>query len=159
VGEGWLPGTSRYRTAAESSFRSVTLGLLRHMKRRVAILTALCWLGCSRPERPADVAPAAYWVESAKTGYWQVCWTTEVGGVHCTIWNGEGTILMDEGYLPLDGGPAPTKDALSINGTSCGPYEVCLDSGRVLLPQSMFERSKALFQGRRYWRPPTERIK
>jgi hypothetical protein len=48
---------------------------------------------------------------------------------------------MDERYLPLDGGAQPASDQLLISDRpSTGPYEVCLKNGRILVPQSMFER-------------------
>jgi hypothetical protein len=57
---------------------------------------------------------------------------------------------MDERFLPLDGGPAPINDDLAISDGACtGPYEVCLKNGRMLLPQSMFERMKAIIQARK----------
>jgi len=108
----------------------------------------VCCLGCSQPQRPTGIGPAALWVESAKTGYWKVCSATERAGVHCTIWNKGGTVLMDEDFLPLDGGRAPISDDLAISDGACiGPYEVCLKNGRILVPESMFERMKAVIQG------------
>ena len=115
------------------------------------IVAMLCCVGCSPPMRPSGVAPAAVWVESAKTGYWQVCGTTEQREVHCTIWNKLGTVLLDETFLPLDGGSAPVEGELRLreSGPCTGSYQVCLTNGRILLPQSMFERMKTLFEGKR----------
>jgi hypothetical protein len=111
----------------------------------------LCCLGCSQPKRPTEVNSTAVWAESAKTGFWQVCTTTEEGGIHCTIWNKGGTVLLDERFLPLDGGPAPKSSDLRLRGGGpcTGPYQVCLANGRILLPQSMFEKLKAFIEGRK----------
>jgi len=56
---------------------------------------------------------------------------------------------MDERYVPLDGGAQPASDQLIISDRpSTGPYDVCLKNGRILVPQSMFEREKARIQQR-----------
>ena len=114
---------------------------------RIACALALCTLGCTRVERPAGVANNSVWVASAKTGYWQVCALDMGNKIHCKVWNEEGTILMDEQYLPLDGGRIPANDDLIISGeNSPGPYEVRLKNGRLLLPASLFDREKALIE-------------
>ncbi len=94
------------------------------------------------------MSSAAAWVESAKTGFWQDCSLNTENGVHCTIWNKGGTVLMDEPFLPLDDGPSPILSDLHLrSGGACtGPYQVCLVNGRVLVPQSMFERMKAFIE-------------
>jgi hypothetical protein len=110
-------------------------------------LSFIFWWSCSQPKRPNTVAAAATWVPSAKTGYWQICSAKQGGGVGCTVWNEQGIVLMDEGYMPLDGRMQPTGDQLLISDRPCpGPYKVCLKNGRILVPQSMFQREKAQFQ-------------
>jgi len=101
-------------------------------------------LGCSDPPRPHGVAAGATWVESAKTGYWERCEVTDTKAVHCTIWNAGGMVLMDEPYLPLDGGPPPSAKDLRLRKTAAG-YGVRLANGRILAPQSQFQRMKALY--------------
>ena len=115
------------------------------------VLSILLWFGCTHPNRPAVVVDGAKWVPSAKTGYWQACSVNEPqeNAVSCTVWNEKGTVLISERYLPLDGGVIPLRNQLSIADGPCkGPYEVCLQNGRVLAPVSIFEREKPLFQGK-----------
>jgi hypothetical protein len=130
----------RIRTAPANNGRLVMASLL---------LSILLLFGCTHPNRPATVASSAKWVPSAKTGYWQACSVSEsqANKLSCTVWNENGTVLISEGYLPLDGGTIPVSDKLSIADGPCkGPYEVCLEDGRVFAPASIFEREKALFQ-------------
>lgn len=117
---------------------------------RYLLAAILCCLACSRPKRPTEVPAAAVRVEGAKTGYWQICTVGGSAQLHCTVWNDGGTVLMDETYLPLDEGPAPQNKELQIRPDEIckgGPYQVCLINGRILLPQSMFERLKAFIEG------------
>lgn len=113
----------------------------------ISLMCVSC--GCTHPNRPTNVASDAKWVPSAKTGYWQACSAggSEKDQLNCTVWNEKGTVLMNEAYLPLDGGAVPASGQLSIaDGPCVGPYEVCLENGRVLAPVSIFEREKELLQ-------------
>ena len=113
------------------------------------LLSIVLWFGCTHPNRPAGVASTAKWIPSAKTGYWQACSVSESekDELSCTVWNEKGTVLISERYLPLDGRTIPATDQLSIADGPCkGPYEVCLENGRVLAPVSILEREKTLFQ-------------
>jgi hypothetical protein len=107
-----------------------------------AVLLSL--FGCSEPNRPPGVTPGAVRIDGAKTYYWQLCRTGQGVQIHCTVWNGDATILKDETYLPLDEGPTPKEADLAIRPAKIcsGPYQVCLTNGRVLLPESQFEQLK-----------------
>ena len=115
-----------------------------------SFLTVLLFVsgGCSRKSsvvRPANVPSEATYVAGAKVGWWQQC-EPATGGqpVHCRIWNGAGLNLVDEGFLPYDGGPPPKAEELKISSdpTFPGPDRICLSNGRVLLPQSRFDELK-----------------
>lgn len=116
----------------------------------ILIVASMCGLSCSQRPRPAAVTPAAVWVASAKTGYWQNCFLKGSNQVYCTVWNESGTVLMHEAYLPVDGGIQPVADELSVSDhPSSGPYNVWLKNGRILVPRSMFDREKDRFRKKR----------
>lgn len=120
---------------------------------RVAGLLVLVFggCGCSPPPRPPGVDPDSTWVESVKGGYWQRCGLTTREGLRCTIWNQDGTVLVDEPFRSIDGGWATDAAALRrlrTSGPCTGAYQVCLADGRVLLPVSRFEEMKAFIEGR-----------
>jgi hypothetical protein len=121
---------------------------LRNVGMTSFLAASLTFYGCSDPKKPLAVTPGAVRVEGAKTGYWQICTIDQRARVHCTVWNDAGTVLKDETYLPLDEGPAPREAELGIRaGQICsGPYQVCLASGRILLPESQFEQLKVLMK-------------
>lgn len=112
------------------------------------IVVLLCFFGCSEPRRPSAVPPEATRVEGAKTGYWQICRVGQQDQIRCTVWNEAGTVLKDEVYRPLDGGPGLQEGELNIRtGEICsGPYQVCLTNGRILLPESQFDQLKELMK-------------
>lgn len=112
--------------------------------RNLGLVFLVALLGCSSPSRPPSVAADATWVETSKTGLWQQCEVTDTQTIHCTVWNAGGVVLMDEPYLPLDGGPPPSAKDLRLKKTG-GGYEVRLTNGRILAPQSLFQRMKALY--------------
>ena len=114
----------------------------------VAIAFLLC-LACGRKSdvvRPAEVPTSAIYVAGGKAGgWWQLCTSASAGkSVHCRIWNGAGLLLVDENFLPYDGGAQPTPDELKIPNetTFPGPDRIFLANGRVLLPQSRFDELK-----------------
>ena len=111
-----------------------------HAVRLFALFSVLAFLmGCSRPERPKDVAMDATWVEGGTAGYWQICKSRSDAGAHCTIWNEGGIVLLNETFRPLDGGSVPSAQELAKlrdGGPGTGPYQVCLSTGRILLPES-----------------------
>jgi hypothetical protein len=100
---------------------------------------------------PAQVPSGSTWVEGAKTGWWQHCANTGTSTTHCTIWNKGGDVLLDEEFLPLDGGSVPSGDSLKLQGGGpcTGVYQVCLANGRILLPRSRFTELKDFIEGRR----------
>ena len=113
----------------------------------VAITLLLC-SACTHNSdvvRPRGVSTEAVFVRGAKVGWWQECTTaTEGRSVHCRIWNGAGVVLVDEEFLPYDGGPAPTGDELKITPDTsfAGPDRIFLANKRVLLPRSRFDELK-----------------
>jgi hypothetical protein len=109
----------------------------------VALLLSFSCGHRSEVVRPADVPLAAIYVAGGKVGgWWQQCTLANLGqAVHCRIWNGAGLILVDEEFLPYDGGPPPTAEELKIasDPTFPGPDRIFLTNSRVLLPQSRFD--------------------
>ncbi len=116
----------------------------------VLIAAVLLCFGCARPDRPANVAEGSTWVQSVKGGYWQHCEGTSAGQTHCTVWNQNGKVLVDDVFLAIDNGPiAPeTLVRLRTAGPCTGTYQVCLADGRILLPASRFDELKAFIEGR-----------
>ena len=106
----------------------------------------LCCLACDRNVvRPQGVPVEATFVKGAKTGWWQHCRPSPGNvGVHCQIWNGAGLVLVDEEFLPYDGGPAPLAEELKIpsDANFAGPDRFFLANKRVLLPRSRFDELK-----------------
>ena len=112
----------------------------------VAVVLLLCF-ACSQKSgevRPKNVPADAVFVRGAKIGWWQQCIVTNGQPVHCRVWNQEGLVLEDEGFLPYDGGPPPTAEELKIasNPAFAGPDRIFLINNRVLLPQSRFDELK-----------------
>ena len=116
----------------------------------IVVICGLSQMSCVEPNRPAGVAQEATFVETAKTGSWQVCRATPSRVIHCTIWNRVGTVLLDETFKPVDGASSPVEDDLRVrsSGACTGGYQVCLKNGRILVPLSMFDRMKAFLEGR-----------
>ncbi len=114
------------------------------LTRNWLFIALLCSVGCSPPTRPANVSEGAVLVEGAKTGWWQICALNDSEEIHCTIWNEDGTILQNQRFVPLDGGPTPQKEELQLRdgGTCTEPYEPCLKNERILVPESMFQHIK-----------------
>lgn len=108
------------------------------------IIVLLCTAACSPPRRPGAVPTDAVYVEYAKVGCWQKCKRAGQGPVNCTIWNQAGLVLQDQTFLPVDDGPLPTETDLRLrNSGSCtGVYQVCLANGRILVPESLFDRMR-----------------
>jgi hypothetical protein len=71
---------------------------------------------CGSPPRPAAVPADSTWVEGGEAGWWQRCNNTDVNTTHCTVWNRGGEILLDEAFLPMDGGPKPSSESLKLRG-------------------------------------------
>jgi len=117
------------------------MSLLRREAVVFVVLMMVC-VACSPPNRPANVSALAVWAESAKTGYWKSC-AADQAGIHCTIWNQTGSVLKDERFLPLDGGRLPSAEELHVKSAgNGGPYDIRLDNGRLLVPESMFSKYK-----------------
>jgi len=112
----------------------------------VALLLSACGHK-SDVVRPENVPADAVFVRGAKIGWWQQCTPGSSGQpVHCRIWGGPNStlILVDEEFLPYDGGPPPTADELKIapDPTFPGPDRIILTNNRYLLPQSRFDELK-----------------
>jgi len=110
----------------------------------VLILCSACGRE-SAVARPNSVPSDATFVRGAKVGWWQRC-TPAPGGqpVHCRIWSGAGLVLVDEEFIPYDGGAPPSAEDLriSVEPTFPGPDRIFLANGRVLLPRSRFDELK-----------------
>ena len=94
--------------------------------------------------RPRGVSPEATYVLGGKFGgWWQQCMSAANSqAVRCSIWNGAGLVLVNEEFMPYDGGAPPTGDELKIStdpAIPSGPDRVFLSNGRVLLPRSRFD--------------------
>jgi hypothetical protein len=116
-------------------------------------LLGLLALGCllsstacgHKPRRPDSVSTNAVYVSGAKVGWWQECSiVASRSTVRCQIWNGAGFELVNDEFLPYDGGPTPRPEELTIasNVTFPGPDRIFLSNGRVLLPRSRFSELK-----------------
>jgi hypothetical protein len=93
-------------------------------------------------------------MSGGKVGWWQNCAAAiDDGNVHCTIWNGAGLVLVDEEFLPYDGGRTPIASELKITAdpTFAGPDRVILVNNRVLLPSGFAELKRFVdsLQGKR----------
>ena len=128
----------------------------KRLKSRLPVLFLLAFammlsLGCGSPPRPAAVPADSTWVEGGEAGWWQRCSNADANTTHCTVWNRRGEILLDEAFLPLDGGPTPPGSGLKLRGDGpcTGAYQVCLTNGRILLPQSRYKELKDFIEGRR----------
>lgn len=130
-------------TNKQTQSKPVHLGLLT--------LATILLVNCGSPRRPPNVPAQATWVEGAKTGWWQRCINTERQTTRCTVWNEGGEVLLDEPFLPIDGGPAPSTESLVLRGRGpgTGVYQVCLANGPILVPQSRFSELKESIEGRK----------
>ncbi len=112
---------------------------------------AVWMVGCSakqEADRPANVTQGAAFVRGAKVGWWQHCRTgSESEKTQCTIWNAGGQVLYEGAFVPYDEGPNPTATDLEIptDPKYPGPDRVCLRNGRILIPESEFDRLKRFF--------------
>jgi hypothetical protein len=106
--------------------------------------------GCGTHEpwskrRPRNVPKEAFYVPVVK-GYWYVqCWLDhDVNVNRCRVYHSDGTLLLEDVYLPYEGiGPVPA-DRLRIThqtGTN-GPRIVYLRSGEILISRSDYENQK-----------------
>lgn len=98
------------------------------------------------PKRTENVPANAAFVKGSKTGWWQSCAKTKSGSITCRVISVAGQSLLDEEFLPYDGGPLPTTPELVLdpNNRYSSAYRVCLKNGRILLPKSMYQESKKL---------------
>lgn len=96
------------------------------------------------PKRPSTVPDNAVFVAGEKTGWWQVCFATDQGATYCRVFSKSGNLLVNEEFLPYDGGPGPTSSDLVLDPKNrhSDVYRVALRSGRILLRKSMFAQSK-----------------
>jgi hypothetical protein len=100
----------------------------------------------SPPRRPSNVPGDAVFVEGAKTGWWQSCSHTSQNVTMCRVYNKGGQVIVDEEFLPYDGGPQPTVSELVLDPRNhySDVYRIALKNGRLLLRKSMFAQSKEL---------------
>jgi hypothetical protein len=76
---------------------------------------------------------------------WQRCSYSQKEGVdRCQVFNNGGGTIVDGVFLPYDGGKAAAELELTIDGSSrfAGPYIICLQNGRILIPQAHFENQR-----------------
>ena len=84
------------------------------------------------PPRPANVPPDAIRLGGAKASWWVTCAVKSDANV-CQVFNSGGLLLIDDAFLPLDGGsPVSTRD-LRINVRESQIGSLCLENGRVLV--------------------------
>lgn len=133
----------------ESGIRDQMCGAIARLLRGLVIAASLLFCfdcGHKAKVRPTGIPLDATYVAGGKGGgWWQHCMAANVGeAVHCWIWNGGGLVLLDEEFLPYDGGAAPTAEELKIlpDPTFPGPDRIFLANGRVLLPRHRFEELK-----------------
>ena len=98
------------------------------------------------PRRPENVPDNAVFVEGAKTGWWQSCSATNQDTTICRVFSKSGETLVDEQFLPYDGGPSPRASELVLDPKNrySDVYRVGLKNGRILLRKSMYAQSKEL---------------
>jgi hypothetical protein len=100
--------------------------------------------GCS-PARPRNVPLDAVHVRGGDSDWWERCSYNQADDIdHCQTFNAGGVTLEDEPYLPYDGDKAANESDLKIdaNARLRGPYIICLQNGRILIPTSDFENQK-----------------
>src|ERR1035438_10827398 len=87
------------------------------------------------PKRAEDVPTNAVFVKGSKAGWWQSCAKIDSGAITCRIVSRTGQILVDQEFLPYDGGPLPATSELVLDPKNrySGVYRVCLKNGRILL--------------------------
>jgi hypothetical protein len=98
-----------------------------------------------RPARPSNVPADSVYVVGPKVGWWQRCWYDPKEDVdYCQSFNQVGVVLLNEVFLPYDGGKAARQSELEIltDTDLTGPDYVCLKNGRILVPKSHFEQIK-----------------
>ena len=111
-----------------------------------SVTSAACLFsgGCA-PARPKNVPGDAIWVPGGKTEWWERCFYDKNQNFDkCQTFNANGLVLEDEVYLPYDGGRPAFSSELVIDPWAglAGPYIICLNNGRILLPQSHFASDK-----------------
>jgi len=95
--------------------------------------------------RPANVPADATLVDQAKGGVWKCCTFDPQKMVNrCEIYNWGGHILIDEEFIPYDGGgPVPAAELRIPKYSPLAERDtIYLQNGRILLPRSQFERLK-----------------
>ena len=123
----------------------------------ILALSVLQYTGCywsDQPvlleyRRPPNVPIDAVLVQLAKGGVWQHCGVESTTGKNrCQIFNWKGGLLYDETFLPYDQGPTVGLSDLKIPKyvPAVGPDWVCLENGRILLPESRFDQLKAFLE-------------
>src|SRR4051794_23929322 len=103
------------------------------------LIVVLC--GCSSP-RPPNVPKQAVYVSGAKSGWWQQCeYNKTRNSDTCQIFNGAGKLIVDEEFLPFDGGSPAAEGELLIDRDSrlADVNRVALKNGRMLLRKSLFD--------------------
>ena len=142
-GESPLPQPKR----AAGQYRSAMTIKSRGPGMAVAFLLCFACGRTSEVVRPAEVPSEATYVLGGKFGgWWQRCISaTGDQALRCSIWNGAGLVLVNEEFMPYDGGAPPSAYELKIStdpAIPSGPDRVFLSNGRVLLPRSRFVEMK-----------------
>jgi hypothetical protein len=83
--------------------------------------------------------------------WWQMCsYDANQNTDKCQVFNAGGKLILDENFLPYDGGRTPVSSELRIDGSAslAGPYIICLTNGRILLPKSHYASLKSFVDSR-----------
>ena len=117
---------------------------------RIALVTSLVLPACSpwtEPSRPSNVPADAVLVYGGKTHWWIRCWF-QAGTNRCQIFNASGKTLSDEVFLPYDRGATVPQHELQIDPRRSDAGKVWLKNGRILLPQTNFDRNRKALERR-----------
>lgn len=116
----------RFPVAAAVVFLVVGAQLIMPMVNRAAI----------EHHRPPNVPKDAVYVVTS-LGFWQHC-TYDSGRRidQCQIWNRVGAVLVEDDFVPYDGGLPATQDQLQIVDAESGPDRIALRNNRILIPKS-----------------------
>src|SRR5690242_3291146 len=102
--------------------RALSVGI-RDERIGAIFLAGVFLASCGSPRRPSNVPMDSVFVEGAKTGWWQHC-DNSGAATHCAVWNEGGQVLLDEEFLPLDGGAVPALNSAKLRrvGPCTGVY-------------------------------------
>lgn len=94
------------------------------------------------PARPRNVPQSATLVLTGWDQFWQECrFDSAEQQDRCRVYNGAGSLLRDEVFLPANGGKALPDDQLKVSAGG-DSHSVHLLNGTVLIPRDHFEGIK-----------------